>query len=197
MLEVVLLDNSPVQNRDKCSDLVSLASSSSFIFTVKSWPRKHVCARQSEESILCLGPLSQGTEGQAFEFGCLVPSPSTSSTRRGSGLQPPGTDRPKAWIIALPSHSAVWCHLDFLVPRGAGALFQVGQGSAASTGGCRALHISSHLTTTSLSDSKGRNKGAQQVDKEIWSYIVHCSCMDLTEHCSWCLHILGMCLSYK
>lgn len=48
---------------------------------------------------------------------------------------------------------------NFLCPRGAGASFQVGWDSAVSTGGCRALHISSHLVTTSLSDSKGRKKG--------------------------------------
>lgn len=97
VLEVLFLPKSPVtsQSSDKCTDLVSLASFSSFIFTQRiPCPfRKQIFARQGEQSILCLGPLSQGTEGRAFKFSRLVPNPATSSTNRGSSLHQLGVDR--------------------------------------------------------------------------------------------------------
>lgn len=173
VLGVLFLAKSPVtsQSSDKCSSLVSLASSSSFIFTQRK-PCPESTFLHDRVSSLCLGPLSQGTEGRAFKFRCLVPNPATSSTHPGSSLHQLGADRPTpcedhAGVDCSPL--ARWGLASFGLsraptpshPPAAGCLsqLQVERGSAVSTGGFtlqgRALHIASRLTIASSSGSKG------------------------------------------
>lgn len=144
---------------------------------------------EGEQSILCLGPLSQGTEGQAVKVSRLAPNPATSSAHQGSSLHQSGADGPLpmstghgqqllprtmkssvVWTFSCPPHSRCLSQL------------QVERGSAGSTGAtrCRAGLCTSHLATASSSESKGGTAGWRG-NRDLY---VHCSHADLTAACT-------------